>query len=86
VDVPLYPITIIATRYGGIYEGGEWAAFPLHPDQVPDDSVADDATCAAWWDQFADAVGVGQTPDAALSDLEAKSASGIHITYPHQRS
>jgi hypothetical protein len=60
-----YPVTIIRTRYGGIYEGGEWAAFPLHADQVPDDVVGDDVTCATWWEQFADAVGVGDTRSSA---------------------
>jgi hypothetical protein len=31
---PLYPVTIITTRYSGVYEGGTWAAFPLDPDQA----------------------------------------------------
>jgi hypothetical protein len=79
---PLYPVTIFRTRYGGIYEGGEWAAFPLDLLQVPDEPIADDLTCATWWKQFADAVGVGDTPDAALADLEAKSAAtGVRIPY-----
>jgi hypothetical protein len=35
MDEVLCPVTIIATRYGGTYEGGAWAAFPLDPWQVP---------------------------------------------------
>ena len=73
---PSYPVTIIATRYGGIYEGGEWAAFPLHPVQVPAEAIADDVTCSTWWEQFGSSVGVGDTPAAALADLEAKTAAG----------
>jgi hypothetical protein len=82
---PLYPVTIVATRYGGTYEGGAWAAFPLDPWQVPVEPIADDITCATWWEQFAYAVGVGDTPGTALSDLEAKSAAtGVRIPYPHR--
>jgi hypothetical protein len=71
---PLYPVTILMTRYGGVYEGGAWAAFPLYPVKVPSEAFADDVTCATWWEEFAHAVGVGETPDAALADLESKSA------------
>jgi hypothetical protein len=81
---PSYPVTIITTRYGGVYEGGEWAAFPLHAAQVPAEAVADDVTCARWWEQFSDAVGVGETPGAALADLQAKSATGRRIPYRHR--
>jgi hypothetical protein len=81
----LYPVTIFRTRYGGTYEGGEWAAFPLHPLQVPGEPIADDVTCATWWEQFANAVGVGDTPEVALADLEAKSAAtGVRIPYRHR--
>ena len=73
---PAYPATIIATRYSGIYEGGEWAAFPLRPEQIPDDVTADDVTCSTWWEHYGRFVGLGMTPDAALADLAAKSASG----------
>ena len=65
MDEPLYPVAIIATRYGGTYEGGAWAAFPLDPWQVPTDPFADDMACAAWWEQFAHAVGVGDAPATA---------------------
>ena len=84
VSESLYPVTIFRTRYGGSYEGGEWAAFPLHPVQVPAEPIADDVTCATWWEQFAYAVGVGETPGAALADLEAKSATGRRIPYRHR--
>ena len=76
---PLYPVTIIATRYGGIYEGGEWAAFLLHHDDIPPEAVGGDTVCAAWWVDFGRAVGVGATPGAALADLEAKHRAGHRL-------
>jgi hypothetical protein len=79
MDDELYPVTIIQTRYGGIYEGGPWAAFNLYPEQVPDDAVGGDIVCAPWWADFGKAVGVGTTPDAALADLEAKHAAGHRL-------
>lgn len=75
----LYPVTIIATRYGGTYERGLWAAFPISAERVPQDAVADDVTCAAWWADFGTTVGVGVTPDAALADLRAKIAAGQYF-------
>jgi hypothetical protein len=59
-DLPLYPVTMIRTRYGGIYEGGEWAAFPIRFDDIPPEVDGDDAACATWWADFAYAVGVGR--------------------------
>lgn len=78
----LYPVTIIATRYSGIYEGGEWAAFPIRFEAIPPEVDADDVTCATWWEDHVDSVGVGKTPDAALADLEAKcAANGVRVPY-----
>ena len=80
--MPLYPVTLIRTRYGGIYEGGEWAAFPIHSDEIPVEVEGDDVTCATWWSEFGHAVGVGASPDAALADLEEKcDKSGRRIPY-----
>jgi hypothetical protein len=85
VSEDLYPVTIIRTRYGGTYEGGEWAAFPLQSVQVPGEAIGDDVTCATWWEQYGYAVGLGNTPGAALADLAAKSATtGRRIPYPHR--
>ena len=79
----LYPVTIIATRYGGIYEGGAWAAFPLDFEQLPPQIDDDDVTCATWWSDYGYSVGVGNSPNAALADLEAKTAAnGKRIPYP----
>ena len=68
----IWPVTIIRTRYGGVYERGEWAAFPLGTEAVPPAATGSDTECADFWAEFGDSVGVGATPDAALEDLEDK--------------
>jgi hypothetical protein len=79
VEHDLYPVTIIATRYGGIYEGGAWAAFPVGAERIPPLAISDDSTCVTWWADYGNAVGVGATPNAALADLEAKIAAGQYF-------
>jgi hypothetical protein len=59
---------IVETRYGGGYEGGQWAAFASH--RTPEDAQGDDVECRAWWAAPTVAVGVGGTPDEALEMLE----------------
>lgn len=72
-----YPRVIIKCRYGG-YEGGEWAAFPCHPDQIPEDAQGDDVPCQQWWETPTLAAGVGSTPGEALSNLETKISECEH--------
>ena len=43
----LYPVTIVQTRYGGIYEGGAWAAFLSHPEEIPHDAFGGDSVCVS---------------------------------------
>lgn len=42
----LYPVTIVKTRYGGLYEGGAWGAFYCDPETVPEDAFGSDIECA----------------------------------------
>lgn len=65
-----YPVTIIKTRYKGVYEHGRWAAFNLRPESVPGSVMGSDIECATWWDHFRAGVGLGETPDLALAALE----------------
>ena len=66
--------TIICDRYGGIWSGGKWLAFPeesapdgpLNSDGYGEDSVEE------FWDTYAGPVGKGASPGAALADLEKK--------------
>lgn len=85
IDELLYPVTIIATRYQGGYEGGRWAAFNTFPydlerrcnewaDLIDPDGegcwyAGDDLECAEWWASPPPWVAVGNTPDEALEAL-----------------
>lgn len=71
----LYPVTIVKTRYGGVYEGGTWAAFDREPDELPPGWDGDDMTCSAWWGANGERFGVGPTPEAALAELERRSTA-----------
>ena len=44
-----YPITIIRTRYGGVYEGGRWAALDCSFDDVPPAADGSEIACAEFW-------------------------------------
>lgn len=70
----LWPVTVIKTRYGGTYEGGVWAAFNLEPDNIPDAVMGDDVSCARWWSEHQDGVGVGATAQEAIDALETNPA------------
>lgn len=68
----IYPVTIIATRYGGVYEGGQYAAFACSTELVPPEAEGGDTDAMVFWrDADPRAVGVGATPDAALAALKA---------------
>lgn len=64
-------IVILETRYGGVYEGGPWAAFSVaSPASVPEDAFGGDAIAATWWGAPTMPVGVGDSPDDAHARLE----------------
>jgi hypothetical protein len=57
------------TRYGGTYEGGEWACIAFCR-QIPEEAVGDDLEASKWWNSSkASRVGVGNTPQAAYNDM-----------------
>ena len=68
-----WPTTITRDRYGGVYSGGMWVAWPLLPHQVPAAVFDEDVPCRDWWVQHRKEpqlpVGVGATPDEALDQL-----------------
>ena len=45
----IYPVTIIRSRYGGVYEGGRWVAFLCSHEEVPEGAIGDDVECAEFW-------------------------------------
>lgn len=64
-----WPITVFMTRYGGVYEGGTWAAIRCEPQDVPADALGDDVSAMRWWEENRQHVGVGDGPASALLRL-----------------
>lgn len=74
----VYPLTIKADRYSGVYSGGAYTAWPCGESDIPDEVFADDVTCAHEWGVIKSErqhVGVGCTPSVALVDLYLKQHS-----------
>jgi hypothetical protein len=66
----LHPATITSDRYGGIYSGGAWLAFPLFHSELPDEPFSNDIDAASFWEEHNNSpIGRGATPDAAYSAL-----------------
>lgn len=78
-DLTVYPLTIVQTRYSGIYEGGKWAAFPADPNDLPEGAFDGDVDCSIWWLEHGADVGIGNTPDAALIDYHLRVLGGLEI-------
>jgi hypothetical protein len=62
-------VTIVRSRYGGVYEPGAWIAFACWPDEISPDWNADDVTCAGFFLDRRGEVGGGDTPQEAYEDL-----------------
>lgn len=74
----VYPLTIKADRYSGVYSGGEYTAWPCHEADIPSEVFMDDVTCAHEWGVIKSErqhVGIGCTPSVALLDLYLKEHS-----------
>lgn len=74
----VYPLTIKADRYSGVYSGGEYTAWPCNEADIPDEVFADDVSCAHEWGVIKTErqhVGIGCTPSVALVDLYLKQHS-----------
>jgi hypothetical protein len=75
--IGLYPIVISQSRYGGVYEGGEWFCM-ANCDFIPDDAVGDDEACADFWASKAAAnIGIGKTPNDAFFDMLHRHDRGL---------
>jgi hypothetical protein len=78
-----WPSTLVRDRYGGVYSGGQWIAWPLLPADVPVATSGDDVPCLHFWRDAAlgdTPVGKGSTPESALKALEAlvrRRAAGL---------
>lgn len=75
----LYPVAIIESRYSGTYEGGKWHAIPefddvINTEQYQDYMYGDDGSALDFWDSgIASNIGVGDTPELALADMQLKA-------------
>lgn len=67
-----YPVTVFTSRYGGVYEGGSYVAALAHTTSIPDAAQGDDTECSEFFMRNRDRLGVGETPEEAIKDLEAK--------------
>ena len=67
----LYPVTIVRARYGGVYEGGSWLAFPVGPDILNKEPWdGGDIQCGQFFESIKDfPVGKGLNPSLALEAL-----------------
>lgn len=78
-------IVILETRYGGVYEGGSWAAFSVSSHEaVPEDAFGGDPEACGWWGNPTVPVGVGDSPNEALARLEflmARDRGGKEDSY-----
>ena len=69
----IYPLTIVADRYGGSYAGAAFTAWNKGPDEVPDEINGCDRDCGYFWANANRAeIGFGDTPDESYEDLCAK--------------
>lgn len=84
----IYPIIVVQTRYGGIYEGGPWAAFAgWSIDEIAraqEGAFGGDIECYQWWDRnkHDPTIAVGEEPGDAVervvSQIKEKCATAQH--------
>ena len=65
----IYPLTITADRYSGVYSGGNFIAWNLDADEIPDDIYSDDCGCHEFWLTNKIPVGKGKTVEEAIGNL-----------------
>lgn len=73
MEVSIYPVTVVAARYGGVYEPGRWLAFPYDAPDLPRAWDGDDLDCRAFWEGCTEPVGAGSSPNDAYLDLVSKA-------------
>jgi len=64
-----HPLTIIHDRYNGCYSGGEFTAWNLCPENIPEEIDSDDVSCCVFFNRTRIIYGRGKTPDNAVVDL-----------------
>ena len=70
IEGEIYPLTIIADRYCGLYSGAKFLAFNCFPNELPEGFDSDDNTeCSEFWTNNKEPIGLGCTPNEAYHDL-----------------
>jgi len=82
----LYPVIVFQSRYGGVYEGGEWFAISGFENLSSDlNDYFEGGDCDAvdfWGKEHNFPIAVGNTPNEAVNSLIAKySLNGESIPY-----
>lgn len=72
IEDEIYPLTITADRYTGAYSGGNFIAWNLDADEVPEGIYSDDCGCHEFWLENEIVCGKGRTVSEALADLYIK--------------
>ena len=65
----IFPVTIIADRYGGCASDGKYLAFGCDFWDIPEEIEAADAIADHFWQTTTMTIGRGATPQTALEDL-----------------
>lgn len=73
----VYPCTIVRDRYSGTYSGGEWTAWNLDPEDLPEGLGGSDPEEMHLFSDKSLIYGIGQTPDLACDDLVIKVRASI---------
>lgn len=76
----IYPLTIVADKYGGVYSGGKFLAFNCLPNEVPKDINEDFPYCRNFWmsrrTSYEPKTGKGQTVEEAVENLYRQLKNG----------
>ena len=69
----IYPLTIVADRYGGSYSGALFTAWNLQYDQLPNEISDCDLGCGIFWTKAdRSEIGFGNNPNEAYQNLLEK--------------
>lgn len=69
----IYPLTVVADRYNGVYSGGVFTAWNKYNDELPSAIFGDDTSCMEFWSKNDNILcGRGDTIDSAIADLYGK--------------
>lgn len=66
----IYPLTVVADRYGGTYSKAKFTAWNMKPHDIPEAVFGEDGSCAIYWASNCNPVGRGNTAQEAIDDLE----------------